>query len=173
MQFSIREAAEADADVIARVDLESRRAAYSGILPESYLAGLSLKENRKNWKTRLREFDTFTLVAEDHSGKMIGYVYAGRARKPDPAHIGEIYEIYLLPSWQRSGIGRSLMKAAAERLASKGIHSLLIWVLGANPARNFYESLGGQYLRSSPNHVAGLILEGVSYGWKDTSILRK
>jgi len=172
MQISIREAVESDAQSIAHVDLESRRAAYRGILPESYLKTLSFGENRENWEKRLREFGTFVLLAEDTTGKLIGYIYAGRARKPDANYAGEVYAIYLLPSHQRGGIGRSLMRSAAQRLSSMGIHSLLIWVLGANPARNFYEALGGTYLRSAPNHVAGLTLEGVAYGWKDTSILR-
>jgi ribosomal protein S18 acetylase RimI-like enzyme len=173
MQISIREAVECDADSIAHVDLESRRAVYRGILPESYLKNLSIEENRKNWEDRLKEFATFVLLAEDSAGKLIGYVYAGRTRKADANYAGEVYAIYLLPSHQRSGIGRSLMRSAAERLSSNGIYSLLIWVLAANPARNFYEALGGTYLRSAPNHVAGLTLEGVAYGWKDTNVLRE
>ena len=171
MRVSIREAVESDAENISRVDLESRRATYQGILPETYLSKLSHHENTKLWEDRLQELGTFILVAETEE-ELVGYVYAGRARKEQPGYEGEIFAIYLLPSHQRTGIGSALFRSAAERLSSAGINSLLIWVLAENPARKFYEAMEGKYLKSAPNYVAGMTLEGIAYGWKDTSKLK-
>ncbi|MCI0413440.1 GNAT family N-acetyltransferase [bacterium] len=168
----IRTATPNDAGIIAQIDVDSMRPAYSGILPKSYLAKLSVREHKKNWKKRLKETETFVLVAENAEREVLGYAYAGRTRKQDPIYAGEIYRIYIHPSHQRRGVGRSLMRVAAERLAAEGIDSLLIWVLAANPARKFYEALGGKLVRSVMTEVAGLSLEGVAYGWTDTRILR-
>jgi ribosomal protein S18 acetylase RimI-like enzyme len=168
-----RTATPKDTDIIALIDVESMRAAYSGILPQSYLKNLSLKEHKKAWAKRLKEKETFVIVAQNGTGEVLGYAYGGRTRKEDPVYFGEIYRIYIHPSHQRRGVGRMLMRVAAERLAAEGIHSLLIWVLAANPARKFYEALGGKLVRSIPNRIAGLTLEGVAYGWTDTTILRQ
>lgn len=169
--ISLRDACLSDAASIAFVDVESRRDAYRGILPTSFLAKLSVEESRDTWFIKMKEAGALILVAEDAGGKMVGFLHAGPARKPEPDYAGEVYAIYILPSYQRRGLGRRFMRAAAEKLAGRNIHSLLIWVLTANSARKFYESLGGIYLRSASTRIAGLILDGAAYGWKDTSVL--
>jgi ribosomal protein S18 acetylase RimI-like enzyme len=169
----IREATLNDVAIIAQIDVESMRAAYDGILPKSYLEKLSVREHKKSWKKRLKETETFVIVAENAEREVVGYAYAGRTRQQDPVYLGEVYRIYIHPLYQRRGVGRSLMRVAAERLAAEGIHTLLIWVLAANPARKFYEALRGKLVRSIPNEIAGLSLEGVAYGWTDTAILRQ
>jgi ribosomal protein S18 acetylase RimI-like enzyme len=172
MKAFIREAFESDAETIARVDVESRRGAYRDILPDAFLQSLSVEKQREKWSERLQDLSTFVLIAQNESAEALGYAYGGRTEKYEPEYAAEIFAIYVLPSHQQRGIGRTLMKSSAERLFSKGIDSLLIWVLAENPARKFYEALGGVFLRSAPAHIAGLTMERVAYGWKDTSILR-
>jgi ribosomal protein S18 acetylase RimI-like enzyme len=173
MQSRIRKATKRDATFIARVEIETYRSTYGGILPESYLSTLSVEEQKKAWIRRLKERGTFILVSEDEeTGKIFGFIYAGPARKHDPDHRGEVYAIYILPEHQRAGIGRTLIRSAAASLSRMGIHSLLIWVLSANPARKFYAALGGQYLRSTRHHVDGITQEGVAYGWKNIAVLQ-
>ena len=168
----LRSATKLDLDHLAHLDIETQRSTYKTILPESHLLKLSFTDARNKWEARLQDSQTFILVAEDAGHKLIGYVYGGPARKPEPAHAGEIYAIYILPSHQRAGLGRRLMRSAAEELAQRGMHSFLIWVLAANPSRKFYEALGGIYLRSAPNQLGDLVQEGISYGWKDMAALR-
>lgn len=61
------------------------------------------------------------------------------------------------------------MGVTAERLAHTGMHSLLVWVLAANPARGFYEALGGQHVHTQAIDIGGLLYEEVAYGWTDLS----
>jgi hypothetical protein len=49
--------------------------------------------------------------------------------------------------------------------------SLLVWVLATNPARKFYERLGGQLVYETPTTIAGASLIEVGYGWMDSRIL--
>jgi hypothetical protein len=47
-----------------------------------------------------------------------------------------------------------------------GLEDMIVWVLSANrPARDFYERLGGVYVRSQPITIGPVTLEEVSYGW--------
>jgi hypothetical protein len=44
---------------------------------------------------------------------------------------------------------------------------MIIWVLRDNrPARDFYERLGGAYVRAQPITIGSATLEEVSYGWR-------
>ncbi len=42
------------------------------------------------------------------------------------------------------GVGRQLFTAVAARLRQEGFICLVVWVLAENPARGFYERLGGE-----------------------------
>ena len=65
------------------------------------------------------------------------------------------------------------MRAAAERLAEADMTSMLVWVLRDNqPARAFYERLGGVFLREKELGWPGTDAVEVAYGWADTAALR-
>ena len=169
----IREARVEDAAEIARVHVDSWRATYPGIVPDEVLAAQSYERRQEVWERTLRgEVEpTFVYVAEE-AGRIVGFASGGPARDGDPEYQGELYAIYLLPGAQGRGIGRLLVRAVAERLASAGMEAMLVWVLAENPARAFYEKLGGQFLRTQPLHMGDTVLEEVAYGWTDTRILR-
>jgi GNAT superfamily N-acetyltransferase len=58
------------------------------------------------------------------------------------AHL-EAVAIYIEPALWRSGVGTSLMVAAAERVAERGYAQMSLWTFTANRrALAFYESLG-------------------------------
>lgn len=174
----IREATIADARGIAEVQVASWQTTYRGIMPESYLAGLSVEGRERSWARQIGEpeFATVVHVAEDGSSaapsRIVGFAAGGPRREGSPDYAGELYAIYLLADAQGHGLGRQLMHAVAERLVREGMTSMLVWVLEANPSRRFYEALGGVLL---PEHLsfvaAGTPLVEVSYGWRDITRL--
>jgi len=94
-------------------------------------------------------------------------VMGGPERSHHPLYTGEIYVLYLLPAYQRQGIGRQLTISEVERLVEQEMHSLLIRVLQANaPARRFYEALGGHLVPEVEEQIEerGAVLEQVAYG---------
>jgi ribosomal protein S18 acetylase RimI-like enzyme len=98
----------------------------------------------------------------------------GPERSNHPLYTGEIYVLYLLPVYQRQGIGRQLTISVVERLVEQGMDSLLIRVLKVNaPARRFYEALGGQLVPDVEEQIedGGAVLEQVAYGWREVSEL--
>lgn len=89
----------------------------------------------------------------------------------EPPYEAEIYALYILEAHQRRGIGRRLVQAAAREFGRRGLGSMVVWVLAANPARRFYEALGGRLAGSQPIVIGGATLEEVAYGWADVGTL--
>ncbi len=170
----VRAGALADAPAIARVHVASWQTSYRGIVPETYLAELSVEAREQMWASMLsaREERRCVFVAEDAAGQVVGFASGGARRDGDPAYAGELYAIYLLQSAQGDGAGRRLVAAVARRLAELEMRSMLVWVFRDNPARRFYERLGGVYLSEQHFELGGTTLTEVSYGWADTRALR-
>ena len=162
----IRSAVPNDADAIARVHIDSWLTTYRGLMPDNVLDNLSFDRRREWWQSILRDQAEQVLVAEEDS-QVVGFTYFGAERENDPVYRGELYAIYLLMDYQKKGIGRLLFKASAEGLLKLGMNNMLLWVLSINPARHFYERLGGKYLRDKSVEIGGASLQESAYGWSD------
>jgi GNAT superfamily N-acetyltransferase len=164
----IREARCGDAGGIARVHVESWRTTYRGQVPDEYLASLSVEGRIRFWEplTCAPSGPEFVLVEEKSTGQVVGFASGGPERSGNPVYQGELYAIYLLQGAQGRGLGRQLADKVMERLRINGYNSMLLWVLATNPARKFYEALGGQYVDSQTIRIGGAALVEVAYGWK-------
>jgi ribosomal protein S18 acetylase RimI-like enzyme len=163
----VREARAEDAISIAKVHVDSWRTAYRDIIANTYLEALSYDDREHYWQSLLErpERTTLVYVAEDDDGEIVGFASGGPEREGNPTYKGEVFAIYILQQAQRRGIGRQLTAAIVQSLVQQGIESMLIWVLADNPARKFYEALGGQYLQEKPIEIGGVKLLEVAYGW--------
>jgi GNAT superfamily N-acetyltransferase len=164
----IRKAQPSDAPAIARVHVDSWRTSYAGILSGEFLAALSYEARQEMWSGILARGESILYVAETPTGQVVGFAGGGRERTGDRMYQGELYVLYLLQSFQRQGTGRALFNAVAAELRQAGLTSLLVWVLSANPARQFYEALGGEFLWEKDIEIGGQRLVEAAYGWKDT-----
>ncbi len=120
------------------------------------------------WKRFIAERSNRVYVvqeAHDREG-VVGFASGGRERAGETGYTGELYAVYLLEPFQRRGHGRELVRAVVGGLRELGLEDMIIWVLRDNrPARNFYERLGGVYVRTQPITIGSVTLEEVSYGW--------
>ena len=171
----IRQAALEDAAGIARVHVDTWRTTYRGIVPEDYLANMSYEESEKRWAARLNDSEgkTYIYVAEDKAGHIVGFVSGGPDRDNDPVYKGELYAIYILQAHHGEGIGRRLTLALVEGLLQMGLDSMILWVFAVNPARRFYEALGGQLVKTNQFEINGVIIDEVAYAWPDIRTLLK
>ncbi len=172
---TIREAAPADAAGIARVHIESWRTTYPGIMPQEHLDDLSVAERTQTWQDILSRPNTdgsCTFVAEAEGGEIVGFVHGGPERSGDPEYHAEIQTIYLLQSMQGLGLGRRLLTTAARRLSENGFPTLMLWTHVRNPARSFYERLGGAAVRWTQRTIRGIVYDDVGYGWDEAALLR-
>jgi len=168
--LKIRRAEEADSAGLARVQVDSYRTAYAGLLPAAYLAQFSYEEQEQDWRDLLgRPMDDVLLVAETGNGLVVGYAL-GRARPAgEPRHAGELVALHVRREFQRRGIGRRLVSELARALGEDGCTSLVLYVLAGNPASTFYERLGAipmgdrRWVIDEPD----LEVRELAYAWPD------
>ncbi len=175
----LRPARLADAPAIARVHVETWRAAYAGMVPDAYLVAMTESNQALQWNHTIRRAATApgpapglapeaVLTAESPDlpgGRIVGFGSCGEAR--GRLGSGEVFTLYVAPDWQGQGIGRMLLEALFARLQEGGLNQVVIWVLGANPARFFYEALGGRRIAERQQRFAGVELAEAGYAWSD------
>jgi ribosomal protein S18 acetylase RimI-like enzyme len=164
--ISIRAAGLDDAGPIARLDVETWQATYAGILGTPYLAALTPGRREAGWGNLLRRDAASVKVAVTAAGDVVGFGSCGASRG-EPNFTGEVFTLYVAPDWQNQGIGRSLLLALFDRLIAQGYRSAVIWVLHENPARFFYQRLGGKEVRRKLLPFNGSPVAASGYGWPD------
>ena len=172
MSETIRASRIEDAAGIACVHVDSWRTTYKGIVPAKFLADISYERREQSAKQHLsNRNNTYTYVAEDEQGHIVGFVSGGLNRDAHLEYTSELYAIYILQEAQGHGIGKKLIHALIERLVQEHCYSMLVWVLANNPSRRFYEALGGQYVSTKQIEIGGVMLDEVSYSWHDIRVL--
>lgn len=162
---AIRPAAAADAAAIAEVYVATWRSAYPGMLPDHVLIGMSAPRQASYWQGAIARSDQSVLVAEGESGAVVGFAAAGPARPIVPRYRGEVYTLYVLEDHQGQGIGGRLLEGAFAALRGRALVPAIVWVLAANPARFFYERLGGRRVAERSAPLGGTEHVEVAYGW--------
>jgi ribosomal protein S18 acetylase RimI-like enzyme len=174
--ISLRAARPADAPAIGAVHVAAWRNTYPGILPDDYLARLSVARQAAHYDGAIRgPGGVFVAVASGtdvplgSSPRIVGFTTAGRGRGGaivgHRLGEGEVETLYVLDDWRERGVGRRLLRAAAGHLAEAGCRSLYVWVLRDNPARWFYQRLGGKQAAEAPIKVAGQSVMQTAFVW--------
>lgn len=168
----VREISLSDAAGVARVHVDSWRSMYRGIVSDDFIDGLTYEKAMEHFISIFRNQDNplFGFVAED-DGRILGFAAGGPEKTGDTKYKGELYAIYILPEYQRQGIGLQLMQAVAGKLRETNIESMLAWVLADNPSRQFYAALGGKQLGKKMLEIGSREYAEVAYGWEDTTVL--
>lgn len=143
--IAIRAASPSDVDVIASLHLASWRAAYRGIVPDEFLAAITLESRVIRWRKALSSSEsplTETLIAVD-GDTVQGVSSFGPRRLPESTVVGEVYALHIEPAARRRGIGRLLLHDSIRRLEIRRFGGAVLWVLRDNAdARHFYEAQG-------------------------------
>jgi ribosomal protein S18 acetylase RimI-like enzyme len=152
------------------LQVDSYRTAYAGLLPEDYLAAFSYTEQEQDWRDLFASDQVECLyVAESDGGDLVGYALGQGAETENLPYQCELVALHVRPEFQRQGIGQQLFTAIAEWFAGQGIQSLFLWVLADNPARGFYEHLGGHKAGERRFAIDGLDVVEIAYGWCDST----
>ncbi len=175
--ITIRKARPADAIAIGAVHVAAWRSTYPGILPDDFLAKMSVSRQAAHYDAAIRG-GTCVLVASasgddvpsgSGGSRVVGFTTARRARTTQISGQrlgeGEIETLYVLDDWRDLGIGRGLLRGAAEHLLDSGCRSAFLWVLRDNPSRWFYEHLGGRPVVEATIQVAGRSVPQTAFVW--------
>jgi ribosomal protein S18 acetylase RimI-like enzyme len=167
----VRPARLGDAEAIARIEIETWRTTYAGMLPDRVLLGMSERRQIGSWASFLRHRPEDVRIAATAKGALVGFGNCGAQRDAAVDYSGEVYTLYVLPDAQGQGSGRQILLALFQRLIETGYSSGLVWVVRANPARFFYERLGGRQVMHRPIPVGGQPVDAIAYGWRDLAAL--
>jgi GNAT superfamily N-acetyltransferase len=145
---TVRLAGTADADEIGRIQVETWRAAYTGLMPDEAIAEFDVASRQRMWREGLARTPrpgSATFVVED-TGEVVGFASVGASRDDDAELEAELYAIYLHPSrWDR-GIGRALLQRAEESMRSSGFREAVLWLLEGNElGERFYRAAGWEH----------------------------
>lgn len=167
MSLVIRAAGLEDAAAVAALHTASWRVTYRGLLPDSYLDGALASEQAAQWAAKAQNLETGDVwLAAEEAGAVVGFVYA----TADPAIVAGTYvdNLHADPERRRSGVGRRLMGALAERLIAEGGQQAWLTVYPENtPAVRFYERLGGQAGLLIEDAVGGNSKPALTIYWRD------
>jgi ribosomal protein S18 acetylase RimI-like enzyme len=162
----IREAERGDAPDIARVHADAWRSTYQGIIPHLHLERIIAYRGPGWWARGMRKADSGLLVLR-FDGAIQGYASFGAARILSGPRTGEIFELYLAPTFQGLGFGKKLFMAARRALETRGRRSLIVWALAENKsACAFYERLGGRLSATAPEQYGEVTLNRVAFFWE-------
>lgn len=165
----IRDGTPADARRLAEIHIGSWQAAYAGLLPSDFLAGLSreVEVRTERWEQALsgNASDRMVLVAESADGNVVGFIHAGPSRDEDLGQTaGELYSMYLDPAAFRTGYGTRLHAELVARMRQAGFPQLALWVMAGNRGgRTFYERMGWKYDGTEADQCLGLTVPAVRY----------
>lgn len=169
----IRPATVDDAPAMARVFVDAFHAGHAGQLPPHLLATRTYEISEAGWRRTLADGPVDHLTVAESAGSLLGICLCGPATPWEPLDVlpgpvAECFVLYVDPPRQRQGVGQALLAEASESLASKAFRTLVIGVLTTNePARAFYERLGGLELGHRIHLDEGIPLPESVYVWHD------
>jgi ribosomal protein S18 acetylase RimI-like enzyme len=153
----IRPATVADADDIAALHAASWRSAYRGIFKDGTLGPSLDGERREHWRA--------VLIADGQ-----GFIAVWAAG--DTGFGAYVDNLHVRPDRRSGGLGRRLLGAAMQRVATRGERRAYLWVFDANTrAIDFYRRLGGEIVEQGLDEVDGQPVRHSRIAWSDTARL--
>ncbi len=171
MDIIIRSATISDVSAIAKVNIESWRSTYRGLVTDSILDNMKLDTYLEKWHhilTSAEEKDSFCFVVENDEDIIVGYALSGKNSHLKFDFNAELYAIYLLKEYQKQGIGKKLFRKSLEEFKKRSLQSFLLFVLSSNlGAREFYESFKPDFTANESITIDNAQYCDVCYGWSN------
>lgn len=146
----VRAAVEADVETIAEAHVESWWEAYPGLIPDWFIATLSVDRRIDTWRRAIVDAPprsgTFVLESfAEPERRIVGFAHFGGTRDEDAdgEHVGELTSIYVRKAVWGQGGGTALVREVTAAMQACGFTEATLWVLETNQrARRFYEARG-------------------------------
>lgn len=146
MTVDVRPAVRSDAHDIARVRVETWRAAYDGLIAPDVLDGLDAQREGARRSELWDEYHADRRATEllaHVDGELAGWAAIGPSQDAALPDSGQVFAIYALPAFWAQGVGHALLTSAEDFLRRVGFSRAHLWVLDGNArAAAFYESHG-------------------------------
>ena len=170
--YQLRAATARDAEAIAAVHTESWQRTYRGMMTDAFLDGPALENRRAVWRERLAAPSDEQLVVVAESGsRVVGFICV--FPREDDGWGAYIDNLHVVHDWHGRGVGRELMRAAAEWVCAAHPGGVYLWVMEANAsARAFYDRLGARNVETVQKaDPGGGSAPNCRYVWPDARTL--
>lgn len=167
LDMAVRRARPEDAQAVARVYINSWHDTYPSILPAELLCAMTPRGQTQRWHAAiLARGGEQVLVAECARHGVVGMASFGAANDRGLGFDGEVYTLYVDPDYFGLGVGSTLMRAAFGAMHGSNYSSCVIWAHARNPARFFYEAMGGRLIAERSRRMMGSAVPEAAFGWR-------
>lgn len=174
----IRTATLTDVTEIARVQVETWGVTYKGLVPDALIEQVRVTDRAAMWEkilTNYEESGRGAAAVAEVDGAVVGFGSWNPQREEEleaEGFTGEVTSLYVLPQYQRSGVGRALMEWLGHGMESGGHSAASLWVLTENKGGcAFYEALGGEAIRTRSDPHGGNVSE-TAFGWRTLDAIK-
>ena len=140
-EMQIRPVRETDLDAVARVHAQTRVASsyYHDAVDVNAevqrlhprLVGYVAGTYHPSWSLPQR-----SVIVAEQDNQILGFIAGHRSRRMGCN--GELQWMFVLPSWQRKGIGAALLRPLATWFTEQGSRKVIVDAPPENPYRSFY-----------------------------------
>ena len=169
----VRLAKPGDAEGVARVYIESWHDTYAAVLSVRLLCAMTPRGQTVRWRAAIRARGEAVLVAEDAKQTIVGMASCGRSRDSQLGFDGEVYTLYVDPTFYGQGIGRAMLSGAFAWMAHRDYASCVIWAHAKNNARFFYEKMGGRIVAERAARMMGDPIPEAAFGWRKLALAER
>jgi N-acetylglutamate synthase-like GNAT family acetyltransferase len=164
----IRLATEEDLEEILAVINITNRPFYKGIVPSE-----RFKDPFMSCEELKEEFERKDFYVYGLEGRIVG-VAALEASKTHFTEVGIVTRMYVLPEFQRRGIGTSLTSEIERRAKGQRIREILIWTAPkARWAIPFYKKVGYREIDPTARYGDEAIDDRIKKHGRELLVLRK
>ena len=138
MDLIIRLAKLEEAKKIAEINMETWKTSFCGYVSDEVLDTRNITEDFI--KNRLFNIYKNNVFVAEVDGEVVGY----SSFKKNTETEAEISTIYILPKYQKLGIGGILLKEVLKNLKELNFKKVVIWTMkNFEQSNNFYKKYGG------------------------------
>ena len=136
----IRKARKEDAVSIAKISVITWKKIYADLIDKVILETRTVTPKRiSQWENRISQPENTVIYVAEENNKILGYLWGGDGRDNRFFEKKEIYALYVLPDFQKKGIGSLLVQSFKEYVCQEDFYA---FVLSGNPSEIFYQKIG-------------------------------
>lgn len=145
-KFIVRKATVDDAYWIAYVNAHTRSSTYKWLIPNKVLKMRIDSIDERTEKTRefIENGKDYLVIENTENHEIVWMSIYWPSRNENYPNSWEIYALYLLPEYQKIGIGKKLFFAWIKELIKLWYNDMILNVLKWNKTLTFYEKYGGK-----------------------------
>lgn len=165
-----------DSAAIGQILAQGWKQAYSGFMPDEELGPRIDPEKRRieieDWLSTDFDPNRELLLVAECDARVVGFVGARTGDRDGLGAAGKIPLLYIASDMQRRGIGRQLLREAAQWLNSTAPGPVVVSAFEQNPFRRFYDAIGGQVAKRIDVKVGAHSWPVVLYLWPSAEALQ-